>query len=217
MAAKGILRKGGAKTKTKAIQLKPNSKFQRALQKAEVEPAVLEVLSSDRTPAALVAREAEEKTSQKVQRVLAAIHATISSIPYHAAPAAGVTLHPAALTSKDAHGFPSTRTVVPAAVAADLSEVKISTRKGTRKEAEIRADDRVALHFQDQRGRGGWVTLKGRALVRSGAQEGMLDIVLKPTTCEAMSYVEAELLVDSEGFTPVSLTRKGDEWELAVA
>lgn len=202
-------------TNAKAAQ-KPASKFQRALQRAGAEAELLEVVSPYRTPAALVTREAEEQSKRKVQSLLAAIHATISSIPFHAAPAAGVTLHPAALTSQDAQGFPSTRTVVPGAVAVDLSEVKISTRKGTRKEAEIKADGRVAVHFQDQRGRGGWVTLKGHASIRPGVQEGMLEIVVKPITCESLSYVETELLIDGEGFQPVRLTRDGDEWKLAV-
>ena len=48
------------------------------------------------------AKAAAPKKLSKTQEFLEAVTRTIGSIPYKAAPAAGVTLHPAALISKDA-------------------------------------------------------------------------------------------------------------------
>merc|ERR1719174_2124570 len=117
------------------------------------------------------ALESAAAARERTQKQLSAMHATIASIPYNAAPAVGVQLHPAALTSMDSSGYPSTRTVVPGFVAQDLSEIQMTTQKGTRKEAEIKSNPKVAVHFQDKRGRGGWVTLKGEALMKPGQQE----------------------------------------------
>merc|ERR1711865_889825 len=96
-------------------------------------------------------KEKPGRTLSKTQEVIHVIQRTISSVPYGAAPAVGVQLHPAALTSIDAQGYPSTRTVVPTFVAHDLSEIRLMTKKGTRKEMEILANPKTSLHFQDPR------------------------------------------------------------------
>lgn len=163
------------------------------------------------------ANQAKEQVKERLRECIVAIQETIGSIPYHAAPAVGVTLHPAALTSCDGNGYPSTRTVVPNAITADLSEVKMTTRKGTRKEAEIKANGKVALHFQDQRGRGGWVTLKGTATIGPGAQADHLDVVMKVSKAEAMSYVVEGLRKDEEGWKPVLLNWVDGEWNFVEA
>jgi len=209
-----------AKSKAKEVH-KPVSKFVKALKKVSMLKRPAAAPSSPaREESDVDAEVANEQTQQaqqqRVKACLQAVHATISSIPYHAAPAVGVTLHPAALTSVDPQGFPSTRTVVPTLVASDLSEVRMSTRKGTRKLAEIQGNSKVAVHFQDQRGRGGWVTLKGCATTQPGAQEGTVEVILKPTKCEALSYVESDLLTDEQGFKPVLLEHANGEWRFAV-
>jgi len=156
----------------------------------------------------------EEKPPKTKKDVLIkAIHDTIESIPYEEAPAAGVLLHPAALTSIDGSGFPSTRTVIPTYIAQDLSEVRIPSQTGTRKETEITANPRVSLHFQDQRGRGGWVTLKGMAdLQKSGNGEEM-HIILRPERCEMMSFMEGAMAYD-DGWQPAILVKLpgGEGW-----
>jgi len=170
---------------------------------SELEKALLKAASQEARPA---------KALNKTQTLLKAALDTIASVPYVAAPAVGVRLHPAAFTSIDKDGFPSTRTVVPTFLAADLSEVRLSSRAGTRKLAEIEANPKASLHFMDQRGRGGWVTLKGEAALRPGGEEGAVEVVLSPQRCEVMSYVEGAM-ADDEGWKPAVLVKaKGEAW-----
>jgi len=155
----------------------------------------------------------EKPPKTKKDALIKAIHDTIESIPYEAAPAAGVLLHPAALTSIDGSGFPSTRTVIPTYIAQDLSEVRIPSQTGTRKEAEITANPRVSLHFQDQRGRGGWVTLKGMADLQKTDNGEEMHIILRPERCEMMSFVEGAM-ADDDGWQPAILVKLpgGEGW-----
>jgi len=212
----------GWKKAVKAKEVhKAASKFEKALNRASMlkRPAAAPsspVKEESDDDAEVASEQTQQAQQQRVKACLQAIHATISSIPYHAAPAVGVTLHPAALTSADPQGFPSTRTVVPTLVAGDLSEVRMCTRKGTRKLAEIQANSKVAVHFQDQRGRGGWVTLKGCATTQPGAQQDTVEVVLKVTKCEALSYEEPDLLTDEQGFKPVLLEHADGEWRVAA-
>merc|ERR1740129_1043734 len=190
------LKKPAGVLKAKAVVTEgaSSSKFDKALSRAS---------TGDAKP-----RTAPNRT----QTLMKAAHDTISSIPYTAAPAVGVQLHPAALSSVDKDGFPSTRTVIPNFVAQDLSEVRLSTRKGTRKLAEIEANPKVSLHFQDQRGRGGWVTIKGEVTTKPGSEEDVVDIVLTPRRCEAMSYVE-DAMADEEGWKPAIMVKpRGEAW-----
>jgi len=162
------------------------------------------------------AQSAVESVEDNIEQILSAIHNTISSVPYNAAPAAGVQLHPAALTSTDPHGFPSTRTVIPSFIAPDLSQIHLTTHRGTRKEIEIKENPKVSLHFQDPRGKGGWATIKGDASLRPGADAMSLEILMCPCKCEVMSYTEG-IMGDDDGWMPRILVKKGStgSWKLA--
>ena len=154
------------------------------------------------------------KKESKAQELLGAIRRTIASVPFKAPFIAGVRLHPGVLTSYDEDGFPSMRTVIPHEMAEDLSEVCIRTNMATRKVQEIQRNKKVSLHFQDQRGRGGWVTLKGDAKVDFvGASDDVVELRLRPDCCECVSYVEGPTSADAgAGWKPAVLQRQADGW-----
>lgn len=149
------------------------------------------------------------KAPSRTEALLTVVKRTMSSIPYKAAPVVGVRLHPAVLTSVDQDGFPSMRTVIPAFVAPDLSEIRINTKIDTRKVQEIQKNKRISLHYQDQRGRGGWVTLKGDAkLSLSGKEEDSAEVLLVPDRIECVSYIEGPTSADNgEGWKPAVMVR----------
>ena len=118
-------------------------------------------------------------------------------------------VHPCALVTVDARGFPSARTIVPRAYAEDLSTVRLATRMGTEKLADIARNPHVCLNFQDQRGRQGWVTIKG--LARAGADGE--TVVVEVAEIRAMSYTEGVML-DAEGWEPACAVREGGGWRL---
>jgi len=149
-----------------------------------------------------------EKPLSRTQELTNTIHKVIASIPFKAAPAAGVTLHPAAFTTFDADGYPSTRTVVPHYISDDLAEIRITSKTGTRKEQEISEDNRVSLHYHDQRGKQGWVTIKGYATLKEGVQEDTIEIVIRPERCECVSYNE-NMSADGDGWKPAIMVSAG--------
>jgi hypothetical protein len=151
----------------------------------------------------------------KTQELISVIHRTINSIPYKSPPVAGVRLHPCVLTSIDEDGYPSMRTVVPSHLEPDLSEIRIVTRIDTKKIQEIQKNKHVSLHYQDQRGRGGWVTLKGDAKIHLKKEGEMAEVVVCPERCEVVSYMEGPTSADDgEGWKPAVLVRPngGADW-----
>jgi hypothetical protein len=144
----------------------------------------------------------------KTQELINVIHRTINSIPYKAPPVAGVRLHPCVLTSIDEDGYPSMRTVVPSHMEPDLSEIRIVTSIDTKKIQEIQKNKHVSLHYQDQRGRGGWVTLKGDAKINFKPEGDMAQVAVRPERCEVVSYMEGPTSADNgEGWKPAVLVR----------
>merc|ERR1719330_153206 len=121
---------------------------------------------------------------------------------------------PVALITLDASGFPSARTVQPREVAPDLSNVRLGTRGDTRKVAELRSNPHVALNWQDQKGRGGWVTLKGVVTLEEVKPEVRIHVDV--AALEAMDYNE-NLKLDAEGYKPAVLVRSRDAWAWPLA
>ncbi|CAD7943679.1 unnamed protein product [Amoebophrya sp. A25] len=159
-----------------------------------------------------------DSSSQSIGLVHRAVHAMIAKIPYRDDNGAG-GVHPASLITVDADGFPSSRIVVPRQVAPDFSEIRLNTRAESRKVAEVRANPRVSVSWEDQRGAGGWAVAKGQAEVIpiDKGQPARVDIVVKCHRLEAMSYNERVMADDQEGWKPTILERTGDHrgWQFA--
>merc|ERR1712216_1073564 len=81
------------------------------------------------------------------------------------------------LISMDQNGYASARVVVAREIEPDLSFFRLNTRADTRKVNEIRAQPKVSLTFQDQVGRGGWLTIKGNARLQP-LEDGTVDILV---------------------------------------
>jgi len=158
--------------------------------------------------------EAKPRKVNKTQEFLNVVRRTMLSIPFKAPCVAGLRLHPAVLTSFDEDGFPSMRTVIPYEVAGDFSDIRVRTDMATRKVQEIQTNSKVSLHYQDQRGRGGWVTFKGDAKIVIAGND-LVEIVIRPERCECMSYVDGPTSADNgEGWKPAVAIRPagGDTW-----
>eukprot|EP00929_Paragymnodinium_shiwhaense_P050963 TRINITY_DN25657_c0_g1_i1.p1 TRINITY_DN25657_c0_g1~~TRINITY_DN25657_c0_g1_i1.p1 ORF type:complete len:192 (+),score=23.71 TRINITY_DN25657_c0_g1_i1:67-642(+) len=147
---------------------------------------------------------------QEASRVVAAALRTMEQVTYRGA-ATGP--HPATLISLDAHGYPSARTVVPRAVAPDLTFFRLHTRIGTRKVTEIGQNPKVSLNFVDPRGRGGWLTVKGDATVENDGKGGM-NILFTSQLLEMVNYNEVGAMEDRDGWVPKILARNGKGWHV---
>eukprot|EP00930_Biecheleria_cincta_P046014 TRINITY_DN31730_c0_g1_i1.p1 TRINITY_DN31730_c0_g1~~TRINITY_DN31730_c0_g1_i1.p1 ORF type:complete len:227 (+),score=19.39 TRINITY_DN31730_c0_g1_i1:52-681(+) len=120
--------------------------------------------------------------------------------------------HPVSLITQDAQGYASARTVVPREISEDLSFFRLNTPEGTRKLGELAANPRTTLHVHDQRGRQGWLTIKGDSIMQHNS-DGTVDILFTAQKLESMSYTEG-LMADKEGFKPISLARQNGCWML---
>eukprot|EP00933_Yihiella_yeosuensis_P006859 TRINITY_DN111685_c0_g1_i1.p1 TRINITY_DN111685_c0_g1~~TRINITY_DN111685_c0_g1_i1.p1 ORF type:complete len:208 (-),score=10.09 TRINITY_DN111685_c0_g1_i1:256-879(-) len=152
------------------------------------------------------------------QRVLKSCLDLINSIPYKDSVTMGA--HPVSLISHDEDGFSSARLVVATEIAPDLTIFKINTRAGTRKVEEIRNDPRVSLVWNSQKGKQGWLTVKGVAELGNEDNKGRLDITVVGRKIEVMSYNQPGLTTDGEGYKPVLLERidQGSlPWKLMTA
>lgn len=118
-------------------------------------------------------------------------------------------IHPVSLITYGADGYPSARTIAPLEIAADLSEFRFYTRQDSRKVKDIQRNPKVSLAWQDQRGRGGWVTIKGDAELRPGKSKTFpVDIIVMARVIEAVSYNEGLLQDDGTGERPIVLERE---------
>jgi len=152
------------------------------------------------------------KPFNKSQDMISVIHRIIQSIPFKEPAAPGVVLHPGALTSFDEEGYPSTRTVIPDYISDDLSEIRVNSKEGSRKQTELSNNSKVSVHFQDLRGRGGWVTIKGLAKLKASRTNGYFTIVIVPERIEVMSYNEG-VMADADGWKPAIMVRHmNDFW-----
>jgi hypothetical protein len=104
---------------------------------------------------------------------------------------------------------------VPRAVAPDLSAITINTQTDTRKYEELLMDPRASLSYWDQRGRQGWLTLKGTATAMPGGPkaDGTKDVKFTTQRIEIMTYNELALVVNRA--RPVVLVAaESGGWEL---
>ena len=153
--------------------------------------------------------------------IIQRVHNIINKIPYHDDGGNG-GVHPVNLITIDQHGFPSSRLVVPRKISEDLSEIQLKTRHDTRKVVELKLakNDKVALSWWDQRGRQGWVNIKGVATLHEtdaadkDQEYRSVDIIVKCSVLEVMDYNE-NLMCDSEGYKPVILewSSSHKEWK----
>lgn len=161
--------------------------------------------------------------SLRVPDLLQKCRQTIGAVPYHdRIDPAWNGVHPASLVTLDASGFPSARTIVPREIAEDLSYFRLQTRAETLKLEEIVNNPRVSLAYQDQRGRQGWLTVKGMATLdsagrgRSGRSAGpdQVNIHVEVTEIRGMSYL-VDLMGDKDGWVPITLVRDSDkrDWQ----
>jgi hypothetical protein len=135
----------------------------------------------------------------------------IEAVPYQDRNSPGGP-HPVTLITQDADGYASARAVVPRQIGDDLSFFRLNTREGTRKLAELRNNPKTTLSFHDQRGRQGWLTIKGDSVLEAAA-DGSVDILFYAKKLEAVSYNE-QLMADSEGWKPILLHRDNGSWLL---
>eukprot|EP00928_Gymnodinium_smaydae_P008595 TRINITY_DN13126_c0_g3_i1.p1 TRINITY_DN13126_c0_g3~~TRINITY_DN13126_c0_g3_i1.p1 ORF type:complete len:194 (+),score=32.69 TRINITY_DN13126_c0_g3_i1:32-613(+) len=148
-----------------------------------------------------------------IQETIAKARRTIEAVPYGGQNSPNGP-HPVSLVTLDASGYPSARSVVPREIAPDLGFFRLNTRDGTRKLAELKANPRTTLHFHDQRGRQGWLTIKGNSVLEP-LGDGRVDILFNAIALEAVNYNE-NLMADTEGWQPTVLLRKNGSWELQM-
>merc|ERR1712046_80705 len=138
----------------------------------------------------------ESMSDASVRQVIAKAKKCIDAVPYRDRH----DVHPVSLITLDKDGFPTARTVVPREYNDDVSFIRLNSRKGTRKIDQIRQNNRVSLNYQDQRGRGGWLTIKGTAKLEE-ARDGSLDILVTAVALEGVNYNEG-LMADEDGWVP---------------
>ena len=141
--------------------------------------------------------------------LLPLLHKIISSIPYRETNDPSSGIHPASFITFDERGFPSSRVLVPRFVAPDLSQIRLSTLRHTRKVSEIReVSANCSLAWEDRRGRGGWVVAKGRGKVIETVEDSSdrVEILINVERIEAMDYPEG-VMSDAEGYIPVIMEK----------
>ena len=82
--------------------------------------------------------------------------------------------------------------------------------------AEIENDERASLCYHDQRGKQGWLTLKGNAARSGGVKsDGTVDVQFMVTALEIMTYNED---LTFESAKPIVLVRVegGDGWKVKL-
>jgi len=146
----------------------------------------------------------------RIQKLLAKAKRCIEAVPYQGSSKGP---HPVSLITFDSEGFASARTVVPREFAEDLSFILLNTRKDTRKVGEIQHNPKVSLNFQDQRGRGGWLTMKGVAELQP-LDGNSVNILVTIVQIEGVSYNE-DFMADREGWKPMVLRRVDGRWAVA--
>ena len=146
--------------------------------------------------------------STSVSEILARCLRCIQCVPYHDRTD---FVHPVTLITADPDGFAfSARVVVPREISDDLSYFRLNTRPETRKVAEIQKDARCSLMYWDQRGKQGWLTLKGSVTRVESQQQGndwSVDLHFSAQKLEVMNYNEA--LRQEDGWVPIVLLRVG--------
>ena len=157
---------------------------------------------------------AEASHGQSVQdtistsEILARCLRCIQCVPYHDRTD---FVHPVTLITADPDGFAfSARVVVPREISDDLSYFRLNTRPETRKVAEIQKDARCSLMYWDQRGKQGWLTLKGSVTKVESQHQGnnrSVDLHFSAQKLEVMNYNEA--LRQEDGWVPIVLQRVG--------
>mmetsp|Transcript_28548 Transcript_28548/g.71548 ORF Transcript_28548/g.71548 Transcript_28548/m.71548 type:complete len:168 (+) Transcript_28548:97-600(+) len=150
---------------------------------------------------------ATESVTADIPSILSQCRALITSVPYTARGA-----HPASFVTVDEDGFPSARLVVPTSASEALTDFVINTRADTRKVQEIRAGGRNAsLVWTSQKGKQGWLTIKGLVSCGGVGNNERLDIHFEARKIEVMSYNQADLKGDDSGFKPLILERADGE------
>jgi len=145
--------------------------------------------------------------SISTSEILARCLRCIQCVPYHDRTD---FVHPVTLITADPDGFAfSARVVVPREISDDLSYFRLNTQPETRKAAEIQKDARCSLMYWDQRGKQGWLTLKG-SVTKVESQQGndrSVDLHFSAQKLEVMNYNEA--LCQEDGWVPIVLLRVG--------
>mmetsp|Transcript_91580 Transcript_91580/g.262333 ORF Transcript_91580/g.262333 Transcript_91580/m.262333 type:complete len:183 (+) Transcript_91580:93-641(+) len=154
-------------------------------------------------------------SSASIAELLARIRSSIASIDYYSnGRDLTVGMHPCSLVTFDSDGYPSARTIVPLEIRDqpyEFASFRFYTRSDSRKVVEILRDKRVAIVFQDQRGKQGWVTVKGDARLERGTNASYpVDIIVESRKLEAVSYNEGLLTDAGTGQTPVVLVLDDD-------
>ena len=140
--------------------------------------------------------------------VIKAAFDLIASVPYKAAPG----MNPATFVTYDPDGFPSARVLVPRHISKDLTEITLNTRMDTNKFLEIQGNPKSALCYHDQRGKQGWLTLKGTAHSHAFGRpitDEYVDVHFRVEKLEIMTYNDGGALKIDRA-RPVVLVRRGD-------
>ena len=146
--------------------------------------------------------------SKEISRILSScVRALQDESPYNHVFPMRVT----SLITLDADGLVSSRAVQPRERSDDLSYFRIQTWANTRKVAELRRNPVCSMTFVDQRGRGGWLTFKGRARLEE-RRDGEIDIHFDVLKLEAMDYNE-KIMQDRDGWEPETLVRSDGKWK----